>query len=215
MADWIRHNWKWMVPLGAAGLAVGIWLFFGWFGLHTLFFDRTIDEAAPTFATTTTTTTAAPATSDPTPSISSTASAGESSSDDSGVVSSNPATTSTTSTTVATGPMMLADGMFIDRSHPTSGIAVVLGDTDGQRVLRLEGFRTDNGPDLFVYLSAAPADAPADDFDADFVDLGVLKGNVGDQNYEIPPEVDLDRYSTAVIWCRRFAVVFGAADLEA
>ena len=209
MTDWIRRNWKWAVPLGAGGLVVGIWLFFGWFGFHTLFFDRTVAEAAPTFATTTTTTTA-PAVQDPAPATTSTSSPGETLESDVGRPEPTP-----TSTTVATGPMVLVEGTFIDRSHPTSGMAVVLGDGDGQRVLRLEGFRTDNGPDLFVYLSAASADSPAGDFDADFVDLGVLKGNVGDQNYEIPPEVDLDRYSTAVIWCRRFAVVFGAADLEA
>ena len=109
--------------------------------------------------------------------------------------------------------MTLAEGTFIDRSHPTEGTAVILSDGGTQRVLRLEGFRTDNGPDLFVYLSTASADAPAGEFDDDFIDLGVLKGNVGDQNYEIPADVDLSGYTSVVIWCRRFAVAFGAADL--
>ena len=90
-----------------------------------------------------------------------------------------------------------------------------LGDGSGQRFLRLEDFRTDNGPDLNVYLSAAPPDAPAGAFDDDFVDLGDLKGNVGSQNYEIPVGLDLDRYSTVAIWCVRFGVVFGAAELTA
>ena len=108
-----------------------------------------------------------------------------------------------------------AAGSFISRSHPTEGSARVLGDGSGQRFLRLEDFRTDNGPDLNVYLSAAPADASASDFDDDFVDLGDLKGNVGSQNYEIPVDVDLDRYSTVAIWCVRFGVVFGAAELAA
>ena len=108
-----------------------------------------------------------------------------------------------------------ASGSFIDRSHPTEGSARVLGDGSGRRFLRLEDFRTDNGPDLNVYLSAAPPDAPAGDFDDDFVDLGDLKGNVGSQNYEIPAGLDLDRYSTVAIWCVRFGVVFGAADLIA
>ena len=106
-----------------------------------------------------------------------------------------------------------ASGSFIDRSHPTEGSAVVLGDGSGQRFLRFEDFRTDNGPDLNVYLSAAPTDAPAGQFDDDFVDLGDLKGNVGSQNYEIPAGLDLDRYSTVAIWCVRFGVVFGAAEL--
>ena len=108
-----------------------------------------------------------------------------------------------------------ASGSFIDRSHPTEGSARVLGDGSGLRFLRLEDFRTDNGPDLNVYLSAAPPDAPAGAFDDDFVDLGDLKGNVGSQNYEIPAGLDLDRYSTVAIWCVRFGVVFGAADLIA
>ncbi len=106
-----------------------------------------------------------------------------------------------------------AAGSFIDRSHPTEGVAQVLGDGSGQRFLRLEDFRTDNGPDLNVYLSAAPPDAPRGDFDDDFVDLGDLKGNVGSQNYEIPAGLDLDHYSTVAIWCVRFGVVFGAAEL--
>ena len=108
-----------------------------------------------------------------------------------------------------------AAGSFIDRSHPTQGSAMVLGDGSGQRFLRFEDFRTDNGPDLNVYLSAAPPDAPAGDFDNDFVDLGDLKGNVGAQNYEIPAGLDLDHYSTVAIWCVRFGVVFGAAELIA
>ena len=106
-----------------------------------------------------------------------------------------------------------ASGEFISRSHPTRGQVEVLGDGTGQRFLRLEDFRTDNGPDLNVYLSSAPQDAPAGQFDDDFIDLGDLKGNVGSQNYEIPRDVDLSRYSTVVIWCVRFSVIFGAAEL--
>ncbi|WP_420431651.1 DM13 domain-containing protein [Candidatus Poriferisocius sp.] len=108
-----------------------------------------------------------------------------------------------------------ASGEFISRSHPTSGTVDVLGDGTGQRFLRFEDFRTDNGPDLNVYLSAAPPDAPVGQFTDVFVDLGDLKGNVGSQNYEIPRDLDLDVYSTVVIWCVRFSVVFGAAELAA
>ncbi|MBI2168682.1 MAG: DM13 domain-containing protein [Actinobacteria bacterium] len=106
-------------------------------------------------------------------------------------------------------------GSFIERSHATDGTALVLTDEGGRRVLRFEGFETDNGPDLNVYLSPAGADAAASEFDDDYVDLGDLKGNQGDQNYEIPDDVDLDKYSTVVIWCVRFSVAFGAADLQA
>ena len=79
--------------------------------------------------------------------------------------------------------------------------------------MRFEDFRTDNGPDLNVYLSAAPPDAPVGQFTDVYVDLGDLKGNVGSQNYEIPRDLDLDLYSTVVIWCVRFSVIFGAAEL--
>ena len=106
-----------------------------------------------------------------------------------------------------------ASGEFISRSHPTRGQVEVLGDGTGQRFLRFEDFRTDNGPDLNVYLSAAPPDAPVGQFTDVYVDLGDLKGNVGSQNYEIPRDLDLDVYSTVVIWCVRFSVIFGAAEL--
>ena len=106
-----------------------------------------------------------------------------------------------------------ASGEFVSRSHPTRGTVEVLGDGTGQRFLRFEDFRTDNGPDLNVYLSAAPPDAPVGQFTDVYVDLGDLKGNVGSQNYEIPRDLDLDLYSTVVIWCVRFSVIFGAAEL--
>lgn len=86
---------------------------------------------------------------------------------------------------------------------------------DGSHVLRLEDFASTNGPDLFVYLTTADADATDDELGAEFVDLGVLTGNIGNQNYVIPADVDLDRFDTVVIWCRRFTTAFGAADLTA
>jgi len=85
---------------------------------------------------------------------------------------------------------------------------------DGRRFLRLDDLRTSNGPDLFVYLSVTPADGQRDTFDDNFVSLGRLKGNQGDQNYEIAAGVDLRRYQSVVIWCRRFTYAFGAAPLR-
>ena len=114
---------------------------------------------------------------------------------------------------VAPQIVTLVSGEFISRSHETSGRVLVLNDGSEQRFLRFEDFRTDNGPDVNVWLSSAPPDAPARDFLDDWVDLGDIKGNVGAQNYEIPPSVDLDRYSTVLIWCVRFSVAFGAAGL--
>jgi hypothetical protein len=109
------------------------------------------------------------------------------------------------------------DGTFVPRSHPGEGVAKVLNDGSEQRFLRFEDFATDNGPDLNVYLTKADADAGAGDFAAsgDFVDLGDLKGNIGEQNYEIPPDVDLEEFDTVVVWCVRFGVAFTAADLVA
>ena len=115
---------------------------------------------------------------------------------------------------VAPQIVTLVSGEFISRSHPTSGRALVLNDGSEQRFLRFENFRTDNGPDVNVWLSTAPPDAPAREFLNDWIDLGDIKGNVGAQNYEIPPEVDLDHYSTVLIWCVRFSVAFGAAALS-
>jgi hypothetical protein len=89
----------------------------------------------------------------------------------------------------------------------------VLEVAPGQRYLRLEDLDAENGPDLKVYLSAAPADGDVDAHDDDYVNLGNLKGNIGSSNYEIPDDVDLERYRTAVIWCERFSVGFGVATL--
>jgi hypothetical protein len=94
--------------------------------------------------------------------------------------------------------------------YSTSGRATVLGNGTGQRFLRFEAFETDNGPDLNVYLvNSSTGDV------SDFVDLGDLTGNIGDQNYEIPADVDLDVYDQIVIWCVRFGVGFGRASLIA
>ena len=109
----------------------------------------------------------------------------------------------------------VAEGEFIGLEHESRGRASVLEDAGGARFLRFEDFETSNGPDLLVYLSAKEPSGPDDwhGYDADFVDLGALKGNVGNQNYEIPDGVDLEKYSTAVVWCRRFEVGFAAATL--
>jgi Electron transfer DM13 len=110
-------------------------------------------------------------------------------------------------------PATLAAGRFRSLGHTTSGRAAVLEVTGGRRFLRLEDLHTSNGPDLLVYLSTTAADGPRDHFDDDFVSLGRLKANQGNQNYEIAGGVRLDRYQSVVIWCRRFTYAFGAAPL--
>jgi hypothetical protein len=114
------------------------------------------------------------------------------------------------------GPRPLYDGSFASRNiYTVTGGATVYELEDGTRTLRLEPFESTNGPDLYVYLTAADHadDDPA--LDADHVDLGELRGNIGNQNYAIPDDVDLAAYDTVVIWCRRFSSSFGAADLTA
>jgi hypothetical protein len=110
-------------------------------------------------------------------------------------------------------PRILSTSAFRSLGHATSGRAVALELPDGRRFVRLVDLRTSNGPDLFVYLSAAATDAPRDAFDDDFVSLGRLRANQGNQNYAIPDGVLLARYRSVAIWCRRFTYAFGAAAL--
>jgi hypothetical protein len=120
-----------------------------------------------------------------------------------------------TASPLPTEPVELASGTFISREHETTGTARILRLPDGQQILRLEGFETSNGPALFVYLSQNPADGEDGLFDDDYLDLGPLKGNIGDQNYVIPAEVDPLGFTSVVVWCDRFSVSFGAADIVA
>lgn len=116
----------------------------------------------------------------------------------------------------AEDPEKLASGRFHSNAHETRGLATIVRLEDGRRFLRLTEFATSNGPDVRVYLvAAADAQEEAAVKAAGFVDLGELKGNIGDQNYEIPADLDLTRYRAVSIWCRRFSVNFGAAPLAA
>jgi len=114
----------------------------------------------------------------------------------------------------AVRPVELASGRFVSREHQTRGSARVLRLSDGRVVVRFEGFATSNGPVLVVWLSKNPAHGEAGAFDDDHVDLGPLKGNIGNQNYIVPGDVDSTAFSSVVVWCDRFDVPFGAADLN-
>jgi hypothetical protein len=108
----------------------------------------------------------------------------------------------------------LAAGEFRSLEHETTGLARIVELEDGSRFVRLEGLDTSDGPDLRVYLTEEPV---SDDWgvwdDGEYVDLGELKGNVGDSNYEIPGDLDISGFRTVVIWCRRFTVGFGVAPI--
>jgi hypothetical protein len=108
--------------------------------------------------------------------------------------------------------VLLARGGFEPVAHSVTGTATAIRRAGGGNVLTLTGFEVDNGPDLRVYLVAGPA---RDESEVeDFEDLGALKGNKGDQQYDIPRGLDLGRYSTVVIWCRAFSVNFARAPLS-
>ena len=113
------------------------------------------------------------------------------------------------------GTRPLAVGRFKGYAHETEGTAGIYN-VEGNRVLRLTNFKTSNGPDVHVYLVAAPdAKDDATVKKAGFVDLGSMKGNVGDQNYDVPGNVDLGKYQAVTIWCARFNVNFATAPLTA
>jgi aquaporin Z len=112
---------------------------------------------------------------------------------------------------VASGALLT--GQFRSLAHQTVGTAAV-HELAGRRILRLTGFSTSNGPDVRVYLVAANDAADNESVTkAGFVELGKLKGTQGDQNYDIPADVDLQKYRAVTIWCRRFSVNFGTAPL--
>ncbi len=103
----------------------------------------------------------------------------------------------------------LPSGNFVgsgDGIHEAEGDVLTLKLEDGSQYVRFENFKSTNGPDLYVYLAT-------DDQASDFVSLGLLKGNVGNQNYEIPEGVDLSKYNKVLIWCKMFGVLFGSAQL--
>ena len=112
--------------------------------------------------------------------------------------------------TKMTNDTMTLMGNFVDAGdgfHKAEGIVKVINLADGRTFLRLENLKITNGPDLYVYLSVGK-DA------SDIVNLGRLKGNIGNQNYEIPAGTDLSKYDTVLIWCKAFSTLFGSAKLS-
>lgn len=200
MKDFIQKNKK----LVGAGSAIGVlivgFLAFGVFGIHTAFIDNEVSEAGPVFASgASADQPVTTATSDDGTEDEAMEEEDDEAMEDEG---SEPADD-------ASAPQIqtIASGSFTaSSSYDGTGDINVL--TDGnQTFLRFEeNFSSDNGPDLNVYLRA-------NDGSGEFIDLGDLKGNIGSQNYEIPADVDLSRFSEVEIWCVRFGVGFITADL--
>jgi hypothetical protein len=219
--NWLRNNLKIAIPGALVGLGVLAFLAFGVFGVHTKFIDDTVSEEGPVFASGAAE--VAPVEEAPVEEAPVEEAPVEEAPVEEAPVEEAPVEEAPVEEAPVEEPaavpgeiVTLARGTFGERSHPGEGTAVVLNDGTEQRFLRFEDdFATDNGPDLFVYLTTADADAPADDFgvDGQFVNLGRLSGNVGSQNYVIPVGIDLDEFDTVVVWCDRFSVAFTTADL--
>lgn len=181
-----RRLWWWVGCGAAVALAIAAALVFQpWL----LFIDVRVDDEIPDAVPAATAT--APASGAPTP----------------------------TPSAAPVGPVDLAAGTFVSHEHETTGTVRVIEHPDGSRQLALENLQTTNGPDVHVWLSAGPV---IEGFDGWFtagghayVDLGLIKGNQGNQLYDIPSEVDLAAYPTVDLWCVQFSVSFGAAALIA
>ncbi len=182
---WKRTWFRRTVLIGAIPALVIAW----WLG-SPLFLDRTVDEAFPAPAA------AAPAEEVSAPTI------GEETvpSEPVDVTAGEP---TAEATDAPAAPAALLTGSFASSSprYDGTGSAMVY-DVDGSTVLRFEDFEVTNGPDLRVNLVLS---------DGSMVDLGVLTGNVGDQNYDIPADVDLAQVESVLIYCRAFSVAFAEA----
>jgi hypothetical protein len=184
-----RARWLWGIgaALGLAVVIVAGLVFQPWL----LFIDVRVDDEIPAVATT------AP------------------SAEPSAEPGADP--TADASPTPPPAPVNLLTGTFVSHEHTTTGSVRVIEHPDGTRQLAIEGLATTNGPDVHVWLSAGPV---VEGFDGwftaasyEYVDLGPIKGNLGDQLYDIPAAVDFDTFRAVDLWCVQFSVSFGAAAL--
>lgn len=116
-----------------------------------------------------------------------------------------------------TAPEQITQGTFIgaDRFHQGSGMAALYTLEDGSSIVRFEDFEVTNGPDLHVLLTEHPNPQNRSDIHSgEYIDLGQLKGNVGNQNYTLPSDIDPQTFSSVVIYCEPFSVVFATASLK-
>lgn len=173
-----------VLVVAVAGVGFGLY----WFQPWKLWQDETVDEALPGVVETAGPPEAAPS-----------------------------ASPSASPSTSPSGPRTLAGGELISHEHATSGTVKLVRLADGSHVVRLENLDTSNGPDLRVWLTDAPVKEGQAGWhvfdDGEYVSLGKLKGNKGSQNYAVPADIDPARYSSVSIWCDRFDVSFGAAEL--
>ena len=195
------------IPLLAVALPVG------WYLLSPLWERSFLEEAAPEFerpaaaVAATATVAATPSATPPPDAATPTGTAAAA------TASPQPtATAMATATPVAEEPaarlVAMGEWQGADDFHFARGQAYIVETAPGVYILRVENFSVRNGPDLFVYLSRDP-----DGWEDEAVNLGDLKATDGAFNYDIPPELDVSEFRSAVVWCRRFAVLFGHATL--
>ena len=122
----------------------------------------------------------------------------------------------TPATKTETEILTAKQGQFVDADffHKGSGEAKIISYSDGKNILRFENFDITNGPDLFVYLSDSATPGGNIESLGNFLDLGMLKGNKGNQNYDLPAQIDLEKYKSVVIWCKQFGILFPYAILQ-
>jgi len=101
---------------------------------------------------------------------------------------------------------LISMGDFKARAHEVAGKALLISEGD-KKTLRFEDFETINGPKLHIYLSTGLGND-------DFIDLGKIKATKGNVNYEIPSDVDVNKYNKVLVWCVPFRVLFSYADLQ-
>jgi hypothetical protein len=118
---------------------------------------------------------------------------------------------------LSTEPEALYTGRLEGKVHQTSGRATIYKSAEGKLYVRLSDLATSNGPDMHVLLVRAEDKALGQEIvkgNLDSVELGTLKGNQGDQNYDLPATADLNQYQAVAIYCERFHAIFGVAKLE-
>lgn len=194
------------VPLLLAGLA------FAWWTISPLFLNTRVDEAFPTAVaapTVAAVVVAAPTVAPAPPTAVAVVEVAPT------VAPALPTAAPVQPTAIAE-PVALVSGSFtrIDSLHAAEGTAIIYQLPDGSRVLRLENFSAQNGPDLYVSLSGHPMPrSNAETYDSGYVELERLKANQGNQNYALPAELDLAAFKSVVIYCKAFSVVFSTAEL--
>lgn len=117
--------------------------------------------------------------------------------------------------TIIQEPILITDGDFYgaDDFHQGKGDAFIYQNPDSSYFLRFENFEVTNGPQLHVILGREPNPFNHETL-GDYLDLGPLKGNIGDQNYVIPAGTDLEAYGSVVIYCVPFRAIFAIAPIR-